>query len=182
MTQWWSRCILTREANSLADIVAKIRCWPQYLKLLHNLHQNTVCIVKYIHIYIYYSAWANQRRRMRSYTPRSGDRREYIAESVVYISTAREYIAESGVYIWQFITAAQRNGIFFVLQWNGQFPPVLTIAYRKATASTIEPPYSVLAQQPKRRTNFPGYSCSDTVLTWCVEPCMAGQTLLLPGS
>ena len=28
-------------------------------------------------------------------------------------STAREYIAESGVYIWQFITAAQRNGILF---------------------------------------------------------------------
>ena len=51
-------------------------------------------------------------------------------------STAREYIAESGVYIWQsVITAAQRNGKLFVLQWNGQFPPVLT----RATASTIEP-------------------------------------------
>ena len=44
-----------------------------------------------------YSAWADQRRRMGSYmayTPRSCDRREYIAESGVYISTAREYIAE----------------------------------------------------------------------------------------
>ena len=48
--------------------------------------------------------------------------------------------------------------------------------YRRATASTIEPPCSVLAQQPKRHTNFPGYSCSDTVFTWCVEPRMAGDT------
>ena len=109
----------------------------------------------------------DQRRHMRSYmayTPCSGDCREYIVESGVYISIAREYIAESGVYstageyiaesgvysttreyitesgvfIWQFITAAQRNGIFFVLQWNGQFPPVLTIAYRRVLASTIE--------------------------------------------
>ena len=56
-----------------------------------------------IYLYIYYSAWADQRRRMRSYmayTPRSGNRREYIAESGVYISTASEYIAESGVYIF----------------------------------------------------------------------------------
>ena len=54
-------------------------------------------------------------------------------------STAREYIAESGVYIWQsVITAAQRNGKLFVLQWNGQSPPVLSIAYMRAIASTIE--------------------------------------------
>ena len=83
-------------------------------------------------------------------------------------STAREYIAESGVYIWQsVITAAQRNGKLFVLQWNGQFPPVLTIAYRRAVASTMEPPYSVLAQQPKRRTKLPGYSCSDSAYLVC---------------
>ena len=122
-------------------------------------------------VYIYYGAWANERRRMGSYMayrPRSFDRREYIAESGVYISTAREYIAESGVYIWQsVITAAQRNGKLFVLQWNGQFPPVLTIAYRRAIASTIEPPYSVLAQQPKRCTNLPGYSCSDSAYLVC---------------
>ena len=47
-----------------------------------------------------------------------------MAESGVYISTAREYIAESGVYIFNrkgvygrvrgvYITAAQRNGIFW---------------------------------------------------------------------
>ena len=83
-------------------------------------------------------------------------------------STTREYIAVSGVYIWQsVITAAQRNGKLFVLQWNGQFPPVLTIAYRRAIASTIEPPYSVLAQQPKCRTNLPGYLCSDSAYLMC---------------
>ena len=52
------------------------------------------------------SAWADQRRRMRSYiayTPRSGDR--------------REYIAESGVYIWKFTTAAQRNVYVFPMEW-----------------------------------------------------------------
>ena len=39
----------------------------------------------------------------------------------------REYIAGSGVYIWQFTTAVQRNEKFFLfLQWNSQFPPVLT--------------------------------------------------------
>ena len=54
---------------------------------------------------------------MQSYTPRSGDRREYTAESGVYISTATKYIAESGVYIWQFTTAAQRNGIIFTMKW-----------------------------------------------------------------
>ena len=33
-------------------------------------------------------------------------------------STAREYIAESGVYIWQsVITAAQRNGFCFAMEW-----------------------------------------------------------------
>ena len=37
------------------------------------------------------TAWAN--------IPCSCNRREYITESGVYISTAREYIAESGVYI-----------------------------------------------------------------------------------
>ena len=43
---------------------------------------------------------------------------ECIAESGVYISTAREYIAESGVYIWQsVITAAQRNGFCFAMEW-----------------------------------------------------------------
>ena len=62
-----------------------------------------------------------------AYTLHSCDRR-------VYISTAREYIAESGVYIWQFTTA----GIFWFLQWNGQFSPVLT---KRATAGTIELPY-----------------------------------------
>ena len=88
-------------------------------------------------------------------TPRSGDRRKYIAQSGVYISTAREYIAESGVYIfnrkgvyiaesgvyiWQFITVAQRNGNCFLF-CNGMAnsPPVLTRVYRRATASTIEP-------------------------------------------
>ena len=58
-------------------------------------------------MYIYYSAWADQRRRMGSYmayTPRSCDR--------------REYIAESGVYIWQFKTAAQKRIFFvFALEW-----------------------------------------------------------------
>ena len=68
-----------------------------------------------------------------AYTPRSGNR--------------RKYIAESGVYIWQFTTAAQRNG---TMEWP--IPP--STHYRRATASTIEPPYSVLAQQPKRRTNL----------------------------
>ena len=70
---------------------------------------------------IYYGAWADERCRMGSYMayrPRSCDRREYIAESGVYISTAREYIAESGVYIWQsVITAAQRNGFCFAMEW-----------------------------------------------------------------
>ena len=59
----------------------------------------------------YYSAWADQRHRMQSYmayTP--------------HCCARREYIAESGMYIWQFTTAAQRNGIFLFLQWNGQFP------------------------------------------------------------
>ena len=37
--------------------------------------------------------------------------------------------------------------------------------------------YSILVQQPKRHTNFPGYSCSDTELTWCTESHTAGQTL-----
>ena len=59
--------------------------------------------------HIYYGAWADERRRMGSYMayrPRSCDRREYIAESGVYISTAREYIAESGVYIFN------RKGVY----------------------------------------------------------------------
>ena len=30
--------------------------------------------------------------------------------------------------------------------------------------------YSVLAQYPKCHTNFRVYSCSNTVLTWCVKP------------
>ena len=63
-----------------------------------------------------------------AYTPRSGNHREYIVESGVYISTAREYIAESGVYISTtreyiaecifgklFTIAAQRNGRFFLV-------------------------------------------------------------------
>ena len=44
----------------------------------------------------------------------------------------REDIAESWVNIWQFTTAAQRNGVF-AMEW-----PVLT---RRATAGIIEPPY-----------------------------------------
>ena len=70
---------------------------------------HTVHTVGTVYKDIYYSAWADQRRRMRSYmayTPCSGDRREYIAESGVYISTAREYIAESGVYIFN------RKGVY----------------------------------------------------------------------
>ena len=39
----------------------------------------------------------------------------------------REYIADLVVYIWSFTTVAQRNGIFLFLQWNGQFSPALTI-------------------------------------------------------
>ena len=64
-------------------------------------------------------------RPYMAYTPHSGDRREYIAESGVYISTAREYIAESGVYICQIIhnCSTEKWKIFFGLPWNGQFHP-----------------------------------------------------------
>ena len=67
----------------------------------------------------------------------------------------------------------------------------LWLLTRRATANTIEPLRTACiqylmsrAQQPKRlhKLNFPGYSYSYTVLTWCVEPRMAGQTLLLPDS
>ena len=66
----------------------------------------------------------------------------------------------------------------FAMEWP--IPP--SPHYRRATANIIEPPYSVLAQQPKHHTNFPGYSYSDTVITWCVEPHTAGQMLLFPCS
>ena len=64
-------------------------------------------------------------RPYMAYTPRSGDCREYIAESGVYISTAREYIADSGVYIWQIIhnCSTEKRKIFLGLPWNGQFHP-----------------------------------------------------------
>ena len=64
-------------------------------------------------------------RLYMAYTPRSGDRREYIAESGVYILTTREYIAESGVYIWQIIhnCSTEKRKIFWGLPWNGQFHP-----------------------------------------------------------
>ena len=64
-------------------------------------------------------------RPYMAYTPRSGDHREYIAESGVYISTAREYIAESRMYICQTIhnCSTEERKIFFGLPWNGQFHP-----------------------------------------------------------
>ena len=92
------------------------------------------------------------------------------------------HIAESGVYIWQIIhnCSTEKRKIFFVFAMEWPIPP--SLHYWRATANIIEPPYSVLAQQPKCRTNFPGYWYSDTVLTWCVEPRTAEETLLFPGS
>ena len=103
----------------------------------------------------------------------------------VYISTTGNILLSQGSIFWQllvdwvvysstakkFATAAQRNETF-VFAMEGQFSPVLT---RRATANTIEPPVMTVfstycttwAQQPKRLTNFPGYSCSDTAYLVC---------------
>ena len=86
---------------------------------------------------------------MRSYTPRGGDRREYIGESGVYNSTAREYIAESGVYIWQFTTAAQRNGFGLANSPQSSLGEPLP---------ALQSPRTVLTASTTAHTNFPGYS------------------------
>ena len=101
---------------------------------------------------IYYSAWADQGRRMRSYTPRGGDRREYIGESRVYI---------------QFTTAAQRNGFGLVNSPQSSLGEPLP---------ALQSPRTVLTASTTAHTNFPGYSWSYTVLTWWVEPRTGGQT------
>jgi len=135
-------------------------------------------------------------RSYMAYTPAVAPQ-EYITKSGVYISTAVSILLSQGCIFWQlasgwvsvysstakkFATAAQRNGKL-VFAMEDHFPPVLT---RRATANTIEPPRTVFstyctsrAQQPKHLTNFPGYSCSDTVpylVCWTAH----GQTLLLP--
>ena len=102
-------------------------------------------------------------RSYMAYTPRSGDRREYIAESGVYVFNRKGC---RGVYLAIHNCSTEKR-IFFFLFCNG-------MANRRATASTIEPPYSVLAQQPKRRTIF-------QVIRAAIQ-CLLGQTLLLPGS
>ena len=63
----------------------------------HTSELNGKNFLIYVYIYVCYSAWVDQRCHMGSYTLYSGNHREYIAESGVYISTGREYIAESGV-------------------------------------------------------------------------------------
>ena len=61
--------------------------------------------------------------------------------------------------------------------------------FRRATASTTEPLaalYSVSTSTAKakvsHRFTITRFSCSNTALSWCVEPHTAGQMLLLPGN
>ena len=114
------------------------------------------------------------------------------------IATTGSILLSQGCIFWQLVVewvyiAAQLRNLQLQhretenLVFADHFPPVLTVGeplptlYRAPlyTASTY---CTSRAQLPKRLTNFPGYSCSDTVLTWCVEPCMAGRPLLLPDS
>ena len=109
-------------------------CWSLHLSVPSGLN-------------IYYSAWADQRRHVGSYiayTPRSCDCREYIAESGVYISTAGSILLSQWCIFGNSQLQHRETEFFLFLQWNGQFSP--SPHYRRATASTIEPPYSVLAQ------------------------------------
>ena len=100
------------------------------------------------------------------------DRREYVAESGVCISTAESTFLSQGCI---FGNSQLHNRETEISQLNGQFFPVLT---RKATAGTIEPPYCTHYSQSVTHK----FSWSNTVLTRCVEPHMAGETLLVPGS
>ena len=154
----------------------------------------------------YYTIYTIVRRRIKGATcglygmyTCCCDCREYNAESGVYTLTTGSILLSQGCIFWQlvvelvYIAAQLRNlqlqhrgmeNLF--LQWKDHFPSVLT---RRATANAIESPRTVFstfctsrAQQPKHLTNFSGYLCSDTVLTWCVEPRMAGRPLLLPDS
>ena len=59
-----------------------------------------------IYLVIYYSAWADQRRRMRYIHSAAATAGSILLSQGVYISTAREYIAESGVYIFN------RKGVY----------------------------------------------------------------------
>ena len=118
---------------------------------------------------IYYSTWAGQSCPWRHVLLSQGC---IFGQVNVYSS-------------WQLIclklanitTAAQGNN-FFVLQWKGQFFQGLT---RRATAPV---PYSCSISTNSQRVTqiFEFYLSSYSRLTWCVEPCTAGQTLLLPGS
>ena len=107
------------------------------------------------------------------------------------VATAGSILLGQGCVFWQLVVewvyiAAQLRNLHremenLFLRWKDHFPPVLS---RRATANTIQPPvlYSVLTVLCGHNslTNFPGYSCSNTGCTWCVEPRMAGRPLLLP--
>ena len=69
-----------------------------------------------------------------AYTPRSGDRRKYIAESGVYISTAREYIA--GIFGKLFTIAAQKTEDFF---WFAMEWPIPSLSVLKAWVGLEQP-------------------------------------------
>ena len=99
-----------------------------------------------------------------------------------------EYIAESWVYIWQLVVEwvymQQHRETENVCFRNGKADSPHSSLGKPLPILTYRAPllYSFLVQQPKSHTKFPGYSFSDTVLTWWVEPRIAGQTYHFPAA
>ena len=81
----------------------------------------------------------------------------------------------------KFETAAQINGkLVFAMEG-----PISTSPhYIREPLPALQSPRTVfsISTTAKALDKFSAYLCSDTVLTWCVEPRMAGLTLLLPNS
>ena len=67
----------------------------------------------------------------------------------------------------------------FVLQWTGQFPPVLTIAYRRVLASTIETCIHEHNGQSIVKIFQVIRTAIQCLLNSCVEPHMAGQEVYI---
>ena len=119
------------EKSEITGVVHMHHFWVQ--ELLQNRHA-------FPYMHIYYSVWADQRRRMVSYkayrpltqqyTRCSCDCREYIAEPGLYISTAGSILlSQECIFGWVNVYSSWQltfKKLFWVLQWRGQFSPGLT--------------------------------------------------------